>query len=129
MFLILLLVTLAVSLLTSVLCARFFDQSVERVLARIVGADLADAWHKYIVFAIVVVGVSGGVQLFELQKYVANTGDASAPPPLSSMSWILEIYRTMLESLQAIAWMLLLFFLCGMIALVVMRAMEQRGKE
>jgi ABC-type multidrug transport system fused ATPase/permease subunit len=129
MFFILLLVTLAVSLLTSALCARFFDRAVDRVLTRIVGEDLADAWHKYIVFAVMVVGVSGGVQLFELQKYIANTGDNGAPPPLTYMSWTLEVYRTVLESLQSIAWMLLLFFLCGMVALVVMRALEQRSKR
>lgn len=129
MFLILLLVTLVVSVLTAVLTARFFDQAVGRILARIVGAELADAWHKYILFTIVVVGVSGGVQLWELQKYIANKGDSSAPPSMTFMSWVLEIYRTIIETLQSIAWMLLLFFLCGMIAMVVMRCMEYKRQE
>ena len=129
MFLVMLLVTLLVSLLTAGLTARFFDRAVARILARIVGDDLADAWHKYIQFTIVVVGVSGGVQLFELQKYIANKGDAGTPPALTVMSWCLEVYRTMIETLQSIAWMLLLFFLCGMIALVIMRGLEQRREE
>jgi preprotein translocase subunit SecG len=129
MFLILLLVTLVVSVLTAVLTARFFDQAVGRILARIVGAELADAWHKYILFTIVVVGVSGGVQLWELQKYIANKGDSSTPPSMTFMSWVLEIYRTIIETLQSIAWMLLLFFLCGMIAMVVMRCMEYKRQE
>ena len=130
MFLILLLVTLVVSLLTAVLTARFFDRSVARILTRIVGDELADAWHKYILFTIVVVGVSGGVQLWELQKYIASKGDGSTPPTMNLMSWVLEIYRTVIETLQSIAWMLLLFFLCGMIAVVIMRGIEQRrGKE
>lgn len=129
MFLIMLLVTLVVSLLTAALTARFFDQAVDRILTRIVGEELADAWHKYIQFTIVVVGVSGGVQLWELQKYIANKGDAGAPPPMTFMSWVLEIYRSMIETLQSIAWMLLLFFLCGMIALVIMRGIEQRRRD
>jgi len=129
MFLVMLLVTLLVSLLTAGLTARFFDRAVARILARIVGDDLADAWHKYIQFTIVVVGVSGGVQLFELQKYIANKGDTGTPPALTVMSWCLEVYRTMIETLQSIAWMLLLFFLCGMIALVIMRGLEQRREE
>jgi len=120
---------LLVSLLTAGLTARFFDRAVARILARIVGDDLADAWHKYIQFTIVVVGVSGGVQLFELQKYIANKGDTGTPPALTVMSWCLEVYRTMIETLQSIAWMLLLFFLCGMIALVIMRGLEQRREE
>jgi hypothetical protein len=129
MFLLMLLVTLVVSLVTAGLSARFFDRAVARILTRIVGDELADAWHKYIQFAIVVVGVSGGVQLWELQKYIATKGDGSTPPVMNLMSWVLEIYRTVIETLQSIAWMLLLFFLCGMIALVIMRAIDARRKE
>jgi hypothetical protein len=129
MFLIMLLVTLLVSLLTSALTARFFDRAVDRILARIVGEDLADAWHKYILFAIIVVGVSGGVQLWELQKYVATKGDASAPPAMTWMNWVIEIYRTVIDSLEAIAWMLLLFFLCGMISIMILRNLESRRQK
>ena len=129
MFLLMLLVTLVVSLVTAGLTARFFDRAVARILTRIVGDELADAWHKYIQFAIVVVGVSGGVQLWELQKYIATKGDGSTPPVMNLMSWVLEIYRTCIETLQSIAWMLLLFFLCGMIALVIMRSLEQRREK
>jgi hypothetical protein len=129
MFLILLLVTLVVALLTSALTARFFDRPVARILTRIVGEELADAWHKYIMFTIWVVGVSGGVQLWELQKYIANKGDAGTPPPMTMMSWVMEIYRTVIGSLQSIATMLLLFFLCGMIAIVIMRGFERRRRQ
>jgi hypothetical protein len=129
MFLVMLLVTLGISLLTAALTAYFFDHAIDRVLTRIVGDDLAGAWHKYIRFAIVVVGVSGGVQLWELQKYVGGKGDSATPPAMNLMSWTLEVYRSVIETLQSIAWMLLLFFLCGMIATVVMRGMEARRKQ
>lgn len=129
MFLVMLVVALVVSLLTATLTARFFDKAVDSILARIVGVELAEAWHKYIQFAIVVVGVSGGVQLWELQKYIANKGDNGAPPPLTFMSWVLEVYRTVIETLQSIVWLLLLFFLCGMIAIVILRSIEQKRNK
>ena len=38
--------------------------------------------------------------------------------------WILEVYRTIIESLQGIAWMLLVFFVAALIAYVVVRLGE-----
>ena len=79
----------------------------------------------------VVVGVSGGVRLWELEKYITATRE-SAALELNGMRWTLEIYRTLIESLQSIAWMMLLFFLCAMIAYVIVRAIElkhQRPEE
>ncbi|CUA83849.1 MULTISPECIES: hypothetical protein [Gulbenkiania] len=131
MFFALMAATFAVALLTSLVTARFFDAAVNKILARIVGADLADAWRRYLRFAIVVVGVSGGVRLWELEKYITATRE-SAALELNGMRWTLEIYRTLIESLQSIAWMMLLFFLCAMIAYVIVRAIElkhQRPEE
>ena len=70
MFYAILLVTLAVALVTSILVVRFFNEAVKKILSRIVGDDLAEAWRKYMSFAIVVVGVSGGVSTYEIQKYL-----------------------------------------------------------
>ena len=131
MFFALMAATFAVALLTSLVTARFFDAAVNKILARIVGADLADAWRRYLRFAIGVVGVSGGVRLWELEKYITATRE-SAALELNGMRWTLEIYRTLIESLQSIAWMMLLFFLCAMIAYVIVRAIElkhQRPEE
>lgn len=131
MFFALMAATFAVALLTSLVTARFFDAAVNKILARIVGADLADAWRRYLRFAIVVVGVSGGVRLWALEKYITATRE-SAALELNGMRWTLEIYRTLIESLQSIAWMMLLFFLCAMIAYVIVRAIElkhQRPEE
>ncbi|WP_028536817.1 hypothetical protein [Paludibacterium yongneupense] len=126
MFFVLLIVTLVVSLGTSILTARFFDGAVHRILIRLVGDEDTSAWRKYLLFAIVVVGVSGGVRLWELEKYITGKGD-SAPLELNAMRWVLEIYRSVIETLQSIAWMLLLFFLCALVAFVIMRAIERRA--
>ena len=38
---------------------------------------------------------------------------------LTTERWVLELYRTIIETLQGIAWMLLVFFLCSLVAYVV----------
>ncbi|RXZ44595.1 hypothetical protein [Crenobacter cavernae] len=123
MFFALLVATLVVALATAYVTARFFDSAVQKILARIVGDELADAWRKYLRFAILVVGVSGGVRLWELEKYVTASREGSKLE-LNAMRWTLEIYRTLIETLQSIAWMMLLFFLAAMIAYVIVRAIE-----
>jgi len=128
MFYALLGATLAVALITSIAVARFFDSAVHKILARIIGGDLADAWRRYLSFAIVVVGVQGGVRLWELEKYVTATRE-SAALELNGMRWTLEIYRTFIDTLQSIAWVLLLFFLAAMIAYVIVRAIELKHEH
>lgn len=128
MFFALLGATLLVALLTSVITARFFDAAVQKILARIVGDELADAWRSYLRFAVIVVGVSGGVRLWEIEKYVTATRESSALE-LNAMRWTLELYRTLIETLQSIAWMMLLFFLCAMIAYVIVRAIELKNRS
>ena len=45
---------------------------------------------------------------------------------LSGERWILEIYRTLIASLQSIAWMYLLVFIVALIAYVIVRGFELR---
>lgn len=122
MFYALLLVTLAVALLTSILVARFFNDAVIKILRSIIGPELADAWRKYMSFAIVVVGVSGGVNMWEIQKYLQNGREQVME--LNGPRWTMEIYRTAIDTLSQISWVMLLFFLCAMVAYVIMRVAE-----
>jgi len=89
MFYALLVVTLAVALLTSVLVARFFSDAVLKILKSIIGPELADAWRKYMSFAIVVVGVSGGVSTYEIQKYLQTGREQTIE--LTGPRWTIEI--------------------------------------
>ena len=43
--------------------------------------------------------------------------------------WVLEIYRTVIETLQGIAWMLLVFFVFALVAYVVVRVAELKLGE
>jgi hypothetical protein len=48
---------------------------------------------------------------------------------LTTERWGLEIYRTIIETLQSIAWMLLIFFVVTLIAYVIVRGREVRRSE
>lgn len=43
---------------------------------------------------------------------------------MTTERWVLEVYRTIIETLQGIAWMLLAFFAAALLAYVVVRLSE-----
>src|SRR5215213_1632598 len=126
MFLILLAVTFTIAVLCSFGAARLFDKPIGAILSRIVAEELSSAWHRYIKFAIYVVGVSGGVRIWELEKYITASAKDVEVPVLNADRWVLEVYRTIIETLQSVAWMLLVFFVFALIAYVVVRGFELR---
>ena len=111
MFLALLLVTFLVASIVSLLVARAFAKPLDSILKRIIADEISVAWLRYLKFAILVVGISAGVRIYELEKYITpQQWDKEAKiVQLTSERWVLEIYRTVIESLQGIAWMLLVF--------------------
>lgn len=70
MFFTLLIVTFVLSLLVSAILVRVFSSPVERILKRIIADAIHDAWLKYLKFAICVVGVSSGVRIHEIERYI-----------------------------------------------------------
>ena len=128
MFLLLLLVTLLVALAVSLVVVGLFARPIDSILRRIIADDISAAWLRYLKFAIVVVGVSAGVRIYEIEKYITpQRHDKEARViELTSERWILELYRTVIESLQGIAWMLLVFFVFALIAYVMVRFWEMR---
>lgn len=128
MFLTLLLVTFVLALGVSLLVAYMFSNPLDRILKRIIADEISAAWLKYMKFAIIVVGVSAGVRIYELEKYITPPmyEKESRIVQLTSERWFLELYRTVIESLQGIAWMLLVFFVFALIAYVVVRIAEMK---
>jgi len=122
---ILLLLTFFLAAATSFVVVLFFRKPVASMLKRIIADEIQTAWVKYVTFAIYVVGISGGVRVWELEKYISG-GKGSSPLVLTSERWILEIYRTIIESLQSIAWMLLVFFIFALIAYTIVRISEMK---
>ena len=129
MFLTLLVVTFTIAVLFSFAVARLFDRPIGAILSRIVAEELSSAWHRYIKFAIYVVGVSGGVRIWELEKYITPHSKDVQVPVLNADRWVLEVYRTVIETLQSVAWMLLVFFVFALIAYVVVRGFELRRRK
>jgi hypothetical protein len=131
MFFALLIVTFALALAVSAGLVRLFSNPLERILQRIIVDPIHDAWLKYLKFAIYVVGVSSGVRIHDLERYISPSQyvkDAKILE-LNAERWVLEIYRTVIETLQGIAWLLLVFFVFALMAYVVVRVFEMRGSK
>lgn len=129
MFITLLIVTFIVSVAVALAVARLFASSIDGILKRVIADQISAAWLRYMKFAILVVGVSSGVRLYELERYISpaqNDKDARILA-LTQDRWILEIYRTVIEALQGIAWLLLVFFVFALIAYVIVRIAEMKN--
>ena len=125
MFITLLIVTFIIALAMSTLVALLFRKPIFKILSRLVTDELAPMWQRYLLFATYVVGISGGVPLWDIEKYVTPDKDGKLLQ-LTSDRWIIEVYKSIIGSLQSIAWMLLIFFLFALIAYVVVRGFEGR---
>lgn len=125
MFITLLLVILIIAVITSFVIGLLFKKPVLKILCRLVSEDLAPTWHRYLMFAIYVVGISGGVRLWEMEKYITPDKDGNLAI-LNSDRWMIEIYKTIIGSLQGVAWMLLVFFLFALVAYVVVKGFEMK---
>jgi hypothetical protein len=128
MFIALLIITFLVSLFVSFIVIRSFSMPFDRILKRIIADEISDAWLKYLKFAVMVVGVSSGVRIRQLERFITPLSEDSEQRmmALTANRWILEIYRTVIESLQGIAWMLLVFFVVALMAYVFVKYTETR---
>lgn len=129
MFLFLIFATFVVALIVSFAVMWLFTTPIDSVLRRIIADEISAAWSKYMKFAILVVGVSSGVQLHELERYLSPTPGGREVQSTASLSfnrWIFELYSAGIETLQGIAWMLLVFFVFALIAYVIVRIGEAR---
>ncbi len=129
MFLTLLVVTFLIAIATSALVASLFSRPVKKVLDRLVSDDLGSTWRRYIIFAVYVVGISGGVRVWDLERYITPRTKDDLPIALNSDRWVLEVYKTIVGTLQSIAWMLLVLFLFALLAYVVVRGFELRREK
>ena len=137
MFITLLLVTFLIALGVSALVAQLFKGPISGIVQRIIAEEISSAWVRYMRFAIYVVGISKGVRVWELERYITprplarpglrEGGSAEGfALTLTTERWILEVYRTIIETLQGIAWMLLVFFVFALLAYVAVRLLEAR---
>ncbi len=126
MFIVLLLITFSIAIVVSFLVTILFRKSIATILGRIVAEKISGVWQRYLTFAIYVVGVSGGVRVWDLEKYITPRPEEAEVIALNPERWTLEVYRTVIGTLQSIAWMLLVFFVFTLIAYVIVRGLEAK---
>jgi len=131
MFITLLIVTFLIALVVSTIVVLVFAKPINNILDRIIVDKISRAWSKYLKFAIYITGISSGVRIWALEKYITEGQFEGAEiVVLNSERWVLEVYRTIIETLQGVAWMLLVFFVFALIAYVIVRAFEmKKGKN
>ncbi len=127
MFLTLLIVTFLISVLVAFIVASLFKKPISKILNRIIDEDISQAWLRYLMFALYVVGVSSGVRVWDLEKYITAPAKEGAEIVALNMDrWILEVYRTIIGTLQGVAWTLLVFFLFALVAYVIVRIFARK---
>lgn len=127
MFLTLLLVTFLISVFVSFLVVLLFKRPIDSILKRIIADEISGAWVTYITFGLYVVGISSGVRIYELERYITKPQvQGGEIVSLTRERWVLEVYGTVISSLQGLAGVLLLFFVVALIAFVIVRIFELR---
>lgn len=128
MFVTLLTVTFLLSALVSMIVVWMFSKPINIILNRIIADEISKAWVKYLKFAIYVVGISSGVRIWALEKYInpSEFSEEAKAITLTSDCWVLEVYRTIIETLQGVAWLLLVFFIFALIAYVIVKIFDNR---
>jgi len=129
MFITLLIVNFLLAFLVCLIIATIFRNPISKIMQRLISEEIFNAWSKYITFAIYVVGISGGVRIWDLEKYITPQIKDGTILLLTPERWILELYRTIIGTLQSIAWMLLLFFIFALIAYVIVKGLELRKQS
>ncbi len=107
---------------------RLFDRPIAAILHRIIQDEISREWSRYINFAAFVVGISGGTRIYQLEKYISLPNKNIEVLVLNSERWMLEIYRTIIDTLQSIVLMYLVVFVFALIAYAVVKGFElKRG--
>jgi hypothetical protein len=128
MFFTLLVITLSLSIAVSYTAARVFRKPIGAIFTRIIQDEISAAWQRYVMFATYVVGISAGVRIHQLERYISPQFHEMEILQLNAERWVLEIYRTLIACLQGIAWMYLVVFVVALIAYVIVRGFElKRG--
>jgi hypothetical protein len=129
MIITLLLSTFVIAFTVASIVVFVFNKPIEAILRRVVPVDISYAWTRYLRFAIYVVGIGGGVRVWDFEKYLTLQEPYKEVVQLTSERWILEIYNTVIGTLQSVAMVLLIFFVFALIAVVIVRMFEARAAK
>jgi hypothetical protein len=121
MIITLLIVTFIVAFAVASMVVLIFRKPIEGIMTRILSDGIDQAWTRYLIFAIYVVGIGGGVRPWDIEKYLTQREPYTEVVKLTSDRWVLEIYQTIMGTLGSVAWLLLVFFIFALVAFVILR--------
>lgn len=127
MFLQLLAVSFGVAAATSCAVVVLFDHPIRAMCRHLVGDTLSSAWHRFLRFALLVTGISSGVSMWTLERYITAYSKDVEIVPLNAERWTFEIYRAAIGTLQGTACALFTFFLFALIAHVILKRAQMRA--
>lgn len=126
MIIVLFITTFIIAFAVASVVVFIFNKPIWGILKRVVPVDISYAWAQYLRFAIYVVGIGGGVRVWALEKYLTVQEPYMEIVQLTPARWLLEIYETIIGTLQSAAILLLVFFVFALIAVVLVRIFETR---
>jgi len=132
MIITLLMVMLAIAIVVSLAVVCTFSAPVKGILKALIPGEIHAAWLRYVQFAAGVVGVTKGVNISLLERFVNPPlygGNPAGILKLTGERWALEAYRSVIGTLQGIACVLLAFFMAAFIAQVLVRIFESRKAD
>jgi hypothetical protein len=103
--------------------ARLSQDPIEVILHRFLAAHISVGLSKYLRFAIIVVGVASGTRVGALEEYIGATSynKAALSAALTQEVWVLELYRTVLATVEGIVWLLLVVAFFVILAVLIIR--------
>ncbi|HEX8372012.1 MAG TPA: hypothetical protein VF585_04480 [Chthoniobacterales bacterium] len=129
MFITLLTVTLLLAVIITALIVRLLAPSIRGILTRLVGDQVASHWQKFTIFALYISGVSHGVDLYRLERYIQKTHEKDVIPPLTLESWIFELYQVVERTLGGLTWAAMTVFVISLIAFIIVRGFEMSRQQ
>jgi len=131
MFYIMLFLNLILATVVSFVTVKFFHKPVKNILQRIIKDPISETWSKYMQFAGMVVGISSGIRIYEMEKYITPLYQSKDKiiVELTTERFSLEAFRTLIETLQGLAWMLFVFFLIALLAYVFVKISEMKYEK
>jgi hypothetical protein len=132
MFVLLFLASFVLALALSLVIASISRDAIDSILRRFVADDAVRAgFEKYIRFGIVVAGIVGGTRVRALQEYIAASSwnKTALEAALTQEVWVMEMYRTIVGTLEGLVLLLLICILLAFVVPAVIRMLKGEQQE
>ena len=87
----LLVTTFVIAFVVASIVVLIFSKPIDSILKQVVPPELSYAWARYLRFAIYVVGIGGGVQVWSFDKYLNQQETAKGLGPIELDSRSLDV--------------------------------------